>query len=458
MVMQMSRAVQDVVRVSAAAALGGFLFGYDTGVVNGSVPAISRAFAIHPGTLGFVIAAALLGAAVGAWFAGPFADRVGRRRVMLLGGLLFAVGSIGAALALGPLTLTYWRVIQGLGFGATSVMAAAYIAEIAPAHLRGRLGTMMQLAIVAGIALSLLISLVISEAAGLPHNPGRWRWLYAFEAIPGLVFAYLSTRIPESPRYLVEQGRDNEARAVLDRFEGGDVDARVEQIRRSSQGGGDRVSDDVRELRGPRLGLQPVIWVGILLAAFQQLVGINVVFYYSTTVWETVGFRPGQALFTSFITGLLNLAATVVAVLLIDRVGRRPLLLAGSTGMAVTLLVLALTFRGHVEGQPTRLGPVAGGIALIAFNLFVVSFAVSWGPVMWVLLGEMFPNRIRAIALAVATGVNWVANWLISATFPALASAGLPVAYGIFTAFAILSLLFVLRSVRETRGLQLEQM
>jgi sugar porter (SP) family MFS transporter len=234
---------------------------------------------------------------------------------------------------------------------------------------------------------------------------------------------------------------------------GGDVSARLDQIRRSLQG----PDEGLRELRGPLAGLSPVVWTGILLAAFQQFVGINVVFYYSTTVWETVGFGADTAVLTSLITGIVNLVTTIAAVFLIDRVGRRPLLLAGSAGMAVTLLALAITF-GTGEDQQGTLRTGAGVVALIAQNLFVVSFAISWGPVMWVLLGEMFPNRIRASALAVATAVNWLANWLVSATFPALTRAGLPVAYSVFTAFAVVSLLFVYRAVRETRGRELEEM
>jgi sugar porter (SP) family MFS transporter len=455
---------RDVIRVSAAAALGAFLFGYDTGVINGSVNALRANFQIATGPLGFVVSSALLGCAAGAWFAGPLAERVGRTRVMLLSGIVFAIGSVGASLALGPLTLTYWRVVQGLAIGAGSVMATAYIAEIAPASLRGRLGSLVQLSIVSGIVISLLINLVITKAAGGGEQPApwggiAWRWMFTIAAVPGLVFAFLATRLPESPRYLIQRGRVDEARQILQRFVGGDIDGRMTRIRRSLEGIGGSLAERMAELRGPKLGLQPVVWTAILLAAFQQLVGINVVFYYSSTVWRAVGFSEADALFTSLITGVVNLITTIVAVALIDRVGRRPLLLVGSAGMAVTLLVLAITFStGQGSGQQTTLGPVAGVVALIAANLYVVSFAISWGPVMWVLLGEMFNNRIRAIALAVATAANWLANWLVSTSFPALSAVGLPVAYGIFAAFAIVSVLFVVRAVHETKGRELEEM
>lgn len=457
MVAQQTRPARDVVRVAAAAAVGGFLFGYDTGVVNGSVPAIATNFGIGPGALGFVVSAALLGCAVGAWFAVPISDRMGRTRLMLLAGVVFAVGSIGAALSFGPLTLTYWRVVQGLAIGASIVMAAAYIAEIAPAPLRGRLGSFMQLAIVSGIVVSLLIALGISAAsggaeAGAPWGGVAWRWMFAVAAVPGLAFAILATRIPESPRYLIGRGLEDQARGILDRFVDGDVPARLDEIRRSLGG----PEQGLKELRGPRFGLLPVVWTGILLAALQQFVGINVVFYYSTTVWQAVGFGANTALLTSLITGIINLGATIAAVVLIDRVGRRRLLLAGSAGMAVTLLALAITF-GTGEAQEGGLRTGASVLALIAANLYVVSFAISWGPVTWALLGEMFAGQIRASALAVVTAVNWLANWLVSASFPALAKAGLPVPYGLFTAFAVVSLLFVYRTVGESRGRELAE-
>jgi len=244
---------------------------------------------------------------------------------------------------------------------------------------------------------------------------------------------------------------------VLSRIVGGDVDLRLREIQRSLAGGIEVVR--LHDLHGPRFGLLPIVWVGILLSVFQQFVGINVIFYYSSTLWQAVGFSEDNALLITVITSVTNILTTFVAIALVDRVGRRPLLLTGAAGMVVTLGTMALCFATATgSGDDLRLGPVAGKIALVAANLYVVSFGMSWGPVVWVLLGEMFNNTIRATALAVAAAAQWLANWLISTSFPVLADIGLTFAYGLYTAFAALALIFVLRAVPETKGRELEEM
>lgn len=451
-----------VLLVTSAAALGGFLFGYDTAVINGTVDAIEAEFGMSSAALGFVVSSALLGCAVGAWFAGPIADRLGRVRVMLIAAIIFGVSAIGSALAVGPITLTIWRIIGGLAIGAASVIAPAYIAEMAPANLRGRLGSLQQLAIVTGIFVSLLIDYVLADAAGSASDPvpwggTAWRWMFASAALPAIVYGVLALQIPESPRYLVKKRLFGQAREVLTRFVGGDVDLRIREIARSLAGGDQVVH--LSDLRGPRFGLLPIVWVGILLSVFQQFVGINVIFYYSTTLWRAVGFSEDDAMLTSVITSVTNIATTLIAIALIDKIGRKPLLLVGAAGMVVTLGTLAVCFAtASGSGDDLHLGPVAGKIALVAANLYVVAFGMSWGPAVWVLLGEMFNNRIRVTALAVAAAAQWLANWLISTTFPVLADAGLFLAYGLYTIFAALALVFVIRAVHETKGRELEDM
>ena len=453
---------RPVLMVAGTAALGGFLFGYDTAVINGAVDAVKDAFHMSSGVLGFVVSSALLGSAVGAWFAGPLGDRLGRVRVMLIAATLFATSAIGSALAWGPVSLALWRVLGGLAVGAASVIAPAYIAEVSPAHLRGRLGSLQQLAIVTGIFVSLLVDYLLAGVAGgagesVPWGGAAWRWMFASAAVPATVYGLLALRIPESPRYLVKRGRSGEAHGVLSRIVGGDVDLRLREIQRSLAGGIEVVR--LHDLRGPRFGLLPIVWVGILLSVFQQFVGINVIFYYSSTLWQAVGFSEDNALLITVITSVTNILTTFVAIALVDRVGRRPLLLTGAAGMVVTLGTMALCFATATgSGDDLRLGPVAGKIALVAANLYVVSFGMSWGPVVWVLLGEMFNNTIRATALAVAAAAQWLANWLISTSFPVLADIGLTFAYGLYTAFAALALIFVLRAVPETKGRELEEM
>jgi sugar porter (SP) family MFS transporter len=452
----------NVLMVAAAAALGGFLFGYDTAVINGTVDAVRANFHVGPGLLGFVVSAALLGCAIGAWFAGPLAERLGRVKVMVVAAVLFAVSAAGSALAWGPVSLMLWRVVGGLAIGAASVIAPAYIAEISPAYLRGRLGSLQQLAIVSGIFASLLIDYMLAASAGgaghsVPWGGTAWRWMFASAALPAAVYGILSLQIPESPRYLVKTRRIDQARTVLRRFVGGDVDLRIREIARSLSGGEQAVR--LSDLRGPRLGLLPIVWVGILLSVFQQFVGINVIFYYSSTLWHSVGFSENDALLISTITSVTNIVTTLVGIALIDRIGRRKLLLIGAVGMTVTLATLAICFAtANGSGNSLSLGPLAGRVALIAANLYVFAFGMSWGPAVWVLLGEMFNNRIRATALAVAAAAQWIANWLVSTTFPVLANVGLVFAYGLYATFALLAFVFVIRAVPETTGRELEEM
>jgi SP family sugar:H+ symporter-like MFS transporter len=450
-----------VVLVAGAAAMGGFLFGYDTAVINGTVDAVTAEFDVSPGRLGFVVSSALLGCAVGAWFAGPLADRWGRVRVMVLAAAIFAVTSVASAVAWNPGSLLVFRLLGGLAIGAASVIAPAYIAEISPAALRGRLGSLQQLAIVTGIFASLLVDYLLASVAGgageqVPWGGAAWRWMFASAAVPALVYGVLALGIPESPRYLVRKRDLAKAAQVLRRFVGGDVELKVKEIDRSLAG---EPAVNLRDLRGPRLGLLPIVWVGILLSVFQQFVGINVIFYYSSTLWHSVGFSESDSLLISTVTSVTNIVTTLVAISLVDKIGRRPLLLMGAAGMVVTLATLAVCFsQATGSGGDVTLGPTAGKVALVAANLYVFAFGLSWGPVVWVLLGEMFNNRIRATALAVAAAAQWLANWAISTTFPKLADIGLTFAYSLYATFALLAFVFVWRAVRETKGRELEDM
>jgi MFS transporter, SP family, sugar:H+ symporter len=452
-----------VTRCAATAALGGFLFGYDSAVINGAVKAIGDHFNTPAGVLGFAVSSALIGAAIGAFMAGRVADRFGRIRAMLLAAVLFLISAIGTGLSPTLAILIFFRVIGGIAVGAASVIAPAYIAEIAPARIRGRLGSLQQLAIVTGIFLALLIDYVLATAAGGSEKDlwlglEAWRWMFISMAIPSVLYGGLALTIPESPRHLVRLGKLKEAREVLRQVLGNiDLDAKIAQIRDTMRAkGGPKWSD----LRGNFLGLLPIVWVGIGLSVFQQFVGINVIFYYSSILWQAVGFSESDSLIITVITSVVNVVTTLIAIATIDKFGRKPLLLIGSVGMTVTLTVMAVIFGTadtNAAGEPVLHG-LAGPVALVAANLFVFSFGMSWGPVVWVLLGETFPNRIRAAALSLAAAAQWIANWIVSTSFPSLKNAGLGLAYGIYAACALLSLLFVLRFVRETKGQELETM
>ncbi|HEX4101682.1 MAG TPA: sugar porter family MFS transporter, partial [Pseudonocardiaceae bacterium] len=449
------------------AAVGGFLFGFDTAVINGAVDAIQGAFNLSPGLTGFAVSCALLGSALGAWYAGRMADHIGRVRAMVVAAVLFAVSAVGAGLAFSVWSLIVWRFVGGLGVGMASVIAPAYIAEVAPAHIRGRLGSLQQLAIVSGIFVALLSDAFLANVAGgasqqLWFGLTAWRWMFLAGLVPALAYAVLALQIPESPRYLVAKGELVRAGEVLREVLGSrSIDAvqrKVQDIvvslRREDQHA-PRLSD----LRGPRFGLLPIVWVGILLSIFQQFVGINVIFYYSTSLWRSVGFSESDSLTITVITSVTNVLVTLIAIAIVDKVGRKPMLLGGSLGMAVTLGTMAVCFSQSIgSGKDISLPQPWGTIALIAANLYVVSFGTTWGPVVWVLLGEMFPNWIRAVALAVAAAAQWLANFAITTTFPILSNAGLSFAYGLYAVFAALSFGFVLKAVKETKGRELEDM
>ena len=451
-----------VIALAVAGAVGGFLFGFDSSVINGAVDAIQTQFGLGQTLTGFAVACALLGCAVGAFFGGRIADRFGRIPVMVLGAILFLVSALGSGFAFGVVDLIVWRLVGGLGIGIASVIAPAYIAEISPRQIRGRLASLQQLAITLGIFSALMSDAVFANSAGGAGEPfwldlEAWRWMFLACAVPAVVYGGLALALPESPRYLVLNGRDEEARAVFTRiWPNGDVDRAVREIKDSIEA--DRVAQRTGTLRGRTLGLKPIVWVGIILSVFQQFVGINVIFYYSTTLWKAVGFEESDSLTISVITSVTNVLVTLVAIALVDRIGRRPILLSGSIGMAVSLGTMALAFSQaqSVDGAPSLPG-AWGPIALVAANVFVVAFGASWGPIVWVLLGEIFPNSIRARALGLAAAAQWIANFLITVTFPPLASASLPITYGLYATFAALSFLFVLWKIPETNGMSLEE-
>ncbi|MFB4192852.1 sugar porter family MFS transporter [Streptomyces carpaticus] len=452
-----------VVFIAATAAMGGFLFGYDSAVINGAVEGIRGRFDVASGTLGTVVAIALLGAALGAMVAGRLADRIGRIGVMQLAAALFFVSGLGSMLPFAVWDLAFWRVVGGVAIGMASVIAPAYIAEVSPAEYRGRLASFQQAAIVLGIAVSQLVNWgVVNLADG--DQRGRllgleaWQIMLGIEMVPALLYGLLSLRIPESPRYLLLRGRTEEAKRVLADVEarGTDPDARAAEITAAIHG---EHRSRWRDLLGGRYGLLPIVWIGIGLSVFQQLVGINVIFYYSNSLWQSVGVNPETSFFYSFTTSIINIIGTVVAMLFVDRIGRKPLALIGSAGMAVSLGVAAWAFSFRAgTGDDISMPQTQATTALIAAHGFVLFFALSWGVVVWVLLGEMFPGRLRAAALGVAASAQWVANFTVSQSFPTLSDWNLSGAYAMYTIFALLSIPFVWALVPETKGKTLEEM
>ncbi|WP_033020589.1 sugar porter family MFS transporter [Pseudoalteromonas distincta] len=453
-----------VIFISAVAAIGGFLFGFDSGVINGTVSALGNAFNSSSVATGFNVASVLLGCALGALAAGPLADKFGRRAIMIITAIIFAISAFGSGISESSAEFIFYRLFGGLGIGAASVLAPAYIAEVAPPALRGRLATLQQLAIVLGLFAAFLSNYLIADAAGSAQNIlmldiAAWRWMFWAELVPAVLFLVGVLFIPESPRYLVAQGKVDDAKSVFSKISNDNVDAQISDVKRSLH------SDTKPSIRDLFIDnskkVHPIVWVGVALSVFQQFVGINVVFYYGSELWQAAGFDESQSLFINVLAGTTNIVSTFIAIALVDKIGRKPLLLVGSIGMFISLSALTYIFgsAGLDEAGKLALSDNMGTFALIMANLFVVFFGLSWGPIVWVLLGEMFNNRIRGAALAVAASAQWIANFAITMTFPImLANIGLAGAYGFYALSALISIFFVVKYIKETRGKTLESM
>lgn len=455
-----------IILISVVATIGGFLFGFDSGVINGTVDGLRQAFSSDSVGTGFNVASMLLGCAAGAFFAGRLADILGRRALLIVAATFFIASAWGSGIAGSSPEFVFYRVIGGLAVGAASVMSPAYISEIAPAHIRGRLTTIQQIAIISGLFIAFVSNYFLASVAGISTAElwlgyDAWRWMFWIELVPATTFLLLLLTIPESPRFLVSKGRLDKARAVLTRLYGdAAADGKVQEIYDSFSADHHRprLSDLIDSASGR---VRKIVWVGIGLATFQQLVGINVVFYYGAVLWQAVGFSESDALLINVFSGALSIAACVITVLLIDRIGRKPLLWIGSAGMTMALALVAIAFASatlNASGEVV-LSDGMGLLALVAANVYVFFFNGTWGPVMWVMLGEMFPNQIRGSGLAVSGLFQWGSNFGITMTFPImLASIGLAAAYGIYAFFAALSVLFVITVVHETKGVELEDM
>lgn len=457
--------IARVLFISVVAAIGGFLFGFDSGVINGTVDALQQAFDSDAVGTGFNVASMLLGCAAGAFFAGNMADRVGRKPVMMMTAIAFIISAWWSGIAPDSVQFVFARILGGLAVGAASILAPAYISEIAPPKIRGRLATLQQLMIVVGLFSAFLSNYWLagmsgSASAALWGGFLTYQWMFWMEIIPASIFLIALFFIPESPRYLVAVGQLERARGVLHGLSDTvDAQAKVDDIKSTlHEGSKPGLRDIINHRTG---GIHPIVWVGIGLAALQQFTGINVVFYYGATLWQAAGFTEENALLQNVISGSVNVAFTFVAIALVDKVGRKPLLLVGALGQAVMLGALALLFgtAGVDANGDLMLEGNNGLFALLAANAYIAFFAFSWGPVMWVMLGEMFPNQFRGAALAFCGMVQWGSNFLITMTFPILlASIGLGLSYGIYATFGLVAFLFVRRLVNETKGRTLEDL
>jgi MFS transporter, SP family, galactose:H+ symporter len=430
--------------IAAVAALGGLLFGYDTGVISGALLFIRQVMSLSPTLQGIVVAIALAGAAVGAAMAGHLSDRAGRRRVILGAGLLFIVGAVVSAVAQGVVILLLGRFLVGLAIGVASMLTPLYLAEISPARDRGAIVSLNQLCITGGILVSYLVGFAL---AGTSEG---WRWMLALGALPGVILSAGMLFLPESPRWLAGHGRMQDAETVLHHLRGAaDVSDELNTLRTDIAREGRQLAS-ASELLAPRLR-RPLV-IGIGLAMFQQITGINTVIYFAPTIFQSAGLpSAATSILATAGVGAVNVIMTIVSIRLIDRLGRRQLLFWSLGGMAVTLLVLADAFHVGVSGQ-------LGWVAVVSVAAYVGFFAIGLGPIFWLLIAEIFPLAVRGRAMSLATVANWSFNLIVAATFlnlvGALGSAG---AFLVYAILSVVALFFIALMVPETKGRSLEQ-
>jgi sugar porter (SP) family MFS transporter len=426
---------------TVVAAVGGLLFGYDIGVISGAILFVKEAFSLSPGGEEIVVSSVLLGSLVGAAAGGSLSDRFGRRGLLIAAAIVFGAGAIGAALAPSMMWLVIARIVAGVAIGVASFVAPLYISEIAPVAIRGKLVSINQVALTTGIVISYLIDYAFSGAHA-------WRWMFALAAVPASVFAGGLMLIPDSPRWLAARGSLEKARKVLERIRRPDQAAiEIKDIQRSVA----QQKGHWSELLTP--ALRPAMTVGIGLAVAQQVTGINTIIYYAPTIFRFAGFASASsAILASVGIGAVNVLFTIVAMSLIDRVGRRPLLLVSLAGMVLGLAVLGLAF------VLPQLGGALGWIAVASLTIYVGSFAVGLGPVFWLMLSEIYPLAIRGRAMSVGTLVNWAANLMVALSFLTLTHAlGKPATFWLYGAVSIGAWLFAYFLVPETKGKTLGQ-
>ena len=428
-----------VIYVTVVAALGGLLFGFDTAIIAGAIRFIKEGFGLSAFGEGLAVSIVLVGCMIGAAVAGGLSDRLGRRRFMLISAVFFFGSAIGCAIPQNLAQFLVFRFFGGLAIGAASIVCPLYISEIAPPRIRGALVSANQLAIVTGILIAYFVNWSLVGA-----GPANWRWMFATGALPAVLFVLFVLRIPESPRWLLKQGRDEEALSVLGRVnDPSTAAAEVRSIRDALS----HESGSLKELFRP--GLRKVLFIGVFLAVFQQITGINAVIYYAPRFFETAGLGRSSAIFQSALVGFVNLIFTLVAIALVDRLGRKPMLLAGCAGMGISFVLLGAAFKFQLFSGP---------LVLVLTLLYIAFFAMTQGPIVWVVLAEIFPNRIRGRAMAIATASLWIADFAVSLSFPVIADKlHESFAFWLYAIMCAIDFIFIATMLPETKGKSLEE-
>lgn len=439
-----------VMLVCMVAALGGLLFGYDTGVINGAIGPLKAHFVLDANWAGWATGCALVGCAMGAAFAGVLSDWLGRKKVLIFSAILFLISAVGTALPKNITTFIIYRLIGGLGVGAASMSSPMYIAEITPARIRGQMVSVNQFAIVTGFLVVYFVNYFIAlQGDQMWNQESGWRWMFGSEALPALLLLVLLFFVPESPRWLTKQNRSDEALEILARVDGAEY-AKTELLEIKDAIAHE--SGSLKQLLQP--GMKIVLVIGIVLAVLQQVTGINVFLYFGTEIFKKMGSGTNAALLQTVVVGAVNLTFTIVAIWTVDRLGRKPLMMIGSVGMGLSLLGMGLA----AYCQKTDLW------VLLFILGYIACFALSVGPVTWVILSEIFPTRIRGRAMAIATVCLWVANYVVSQTFPMMDENNWLLEkfhhafpFWLYGIFCVVLVTFVWRFVPETKGKTLEE-
>lgn len=429
-----------ILLVSFVAALGGLLFGFDTAIISGTIPYITTYFSLNEYMLGWAVSSILIGCAIGAMFVGKLADQYGRRIMLIACAILFAVSGIGAGLSLQLYLFIFFRLIGGLGVGAAAMVSPMYIAEIAPAKWRGRLVAFYQLAIVFGILLAYFSNYLFD---GIGSN--NWRWMFMSQAAPSVLFFLLLLLVPETPRWLIRKGRREEALGIIVKTSG----------RGSAQGIASEIENSFHHEETISLKqvfnktYKPVLFLGILIAVFQQVTGINSILYYAPMIFKETGLNSSSSLLQTIGIGVVNVVSTFIAIGLVDRVGRKKFLLAGSIVMGISLMVVALCFQYKYFDNY---------VVLIFMVLYVAAFGCTLGAVTWVYLSEIFPNRIRGLALSIATLSLWLGDFVVTYTFPVMTKhLGVSVTMYCYATLCAVAFVYMFFKVKETKGRSLEE-
>ncbi|WP_186452527.1 sugar porter family MFS transporter [Chitinophaga polysaccharea] len=425
---------------TCVAALGGLLFGFDTAVISGAIPYISAYFSLDEYLLGWAVGAILIGCAAGSLLAGGAADRYGRRLVLVVCALLFAASGIGAGLSEQLHWFVFFRLLGGLGVGAAALVSPMYIAEMAPARLRGRLVAFYQMAIASGILLAYCSNLLLDHT-----GENNWRWMFASQAVPSVLFLAFLLVVPETPRWLIRRGRQQEAKTVLEKIHGeAPLEAEMEAIQKSYQ---QASHSSVKELFSMKY--RAVLWLGILIAVFQQITGINAIIYYAPVIFRQTGISGSSSLMQTIGVGIVTVLATLFAIGFVDRLGRKMFFLIGSLTMTVSLMAVGACF---------QLSYFDHYIVLAFTLLYVASFGCTLGAVTWVYLSEIFPNRVRGLAMSVATLALWLADFIVTYTFPVMArQLGTAATMYCYAGICLIACWYMFTRVKETKGKSLEE-